>query len=122
VEWANFYKVVSWLSLDFDLSSSRAKFLGDPAGHSIPGAVELVIASGAAVNLPSGVFAGLRARYFGPRPLIEDNSVRSKATTLFNLEAGYNGSSLPSLGKGEQFPRVICILALLCSHYKISLY
>ena len=49
----------------------------------------MVIASGTAVNLPSGVFGSLRARYFGPRPLIEDNSVRSKATTVFNLEAGY---------------------------------
>src|SRR5437588_12948780 len=31
-------------------------------------------------------------------------------------------SSLPILEKGEQFPRVICILALLCSHYKYGLY
>jgi hypothetical protein len=29
-------------------------------------------------------------------------------------------SSLPILEKGEQFLRVIGILALLCSHYKIS--
>jgi hypothetical protein len=28
-------------------------------------------------------------RYFGPRSLIEDNSVRSEATTLVNLQAGY---------------------------------
>ena len=32
-----------------------------------------------------------------------------------------NVSFLPILEKGEQFPRVICILALLCSHYKMSL-
>ncbi len=89
VEWANFYKIVSWLTLDFDLSYSHAKFIGNPAGHDIPGAIAMVIASGTAVNLPSGVFGSLRARYFGPRPLIEDNSVRSKATTVFNLEAGY---------------------------------
>jgi hypothetical protein len=30
-------------------------------------------------------------------------------------------SSLPILEKGEYFPRVIGILALLCSHYKIGL-
>ncbi len=89
VEWANFYKIVSWLTLDVDLSYSHAKFIGNPAGHDIPGAIAMVIASGAAVNLPSGVFGSLRARYFGPRPLIEDNSVRSKATIIFNLEAGY---------------------------------
>ena len=28
-------------------------------------------------------------RYFGPRPLIEDNSVRSKSTTQFNAQATY---------------------------------
>lgn len=28
-------------------------------------------------------------RYFGPRPLIEDNSVRSKATTTLNGRLGY---------------------------------
>jgi hypothetical protein len=34
-------------------------------------------------------FGSLRWRYFGPRALIEDNSQRSKATSLFELEAGY---------------------------------
>ena len=89
VEWANVYNVLSRLSLDVDLSYSRARFISNPAGPYIPGAVELVVASGVAVNFPSGVFGSLRARYFGPRPLIEDNSMRSKATTLFTLEAGY---------------------------------
>ncbi len=31
----------------------------------------------------------MRVRYFGPRALIEDNSVRSKRTTLVNGELGY---------------------------------
>jgi outer membrane receptor protein involved in Fe transport len=53
-----------------------------------------VIATGAAIDLPNGLFSSLRARYFGPRPLIEDNSVRSKSTTLVNLEAGYKYKSL----------------------------
>jgi len=89
-EWANFYKVLSWLTLDFDLSYSRARFIdSDPAGRRIPGAIELAIATGATVELPYGFFGSLRARYFGPRPLIEDNSVRSDATTLLNLQAGY---------------------------------
>ena len=82
--------MTSWLSLDFDLSHSYAKFTeDDPVGNSIPGSIETVLATGATVNLPHGVFGSLRTRYFGPRPLIEDNSVRSKATTLVNLEAGY---------------------------------
>jgi outer membrane receptor protein involved in Fe transport len=31
----------------------------------------------------------LRLRYFGPRPLIEDNSVRSPSSTLINLRTSY---------------------------------
>ena len=31
----------------------------------------------------------IAARYFGPRPLIEDNSVRSKSSTLVNMQVGY---------------------------------
>ncbi len=95
VEWTNFYKPVPWLALDFDLSHSYANFTeSDPAGHYIPGSIETVIATGAAIDLPIGVFGSLRVRYFGPRPLLEDNSVRSKATTLVNLEAGYKYKSL----------------------------
>jgi len=35
------------------------------------------------------VFGSLRLRYFGPRPLIEDDSVRSRATSLANAQIGY---------------------------------
>jgi len=39
------------------------------------------------------IFASVRGRYFGPRPLSEDGSVGSKATALVNLESGYKSSS-----------------------------
>jgi outer membrane receptor protein involved in Fe transport len=32
-------------------------------------------------------------RYFGSRPLLEDNSIRSEPTALVNLEAGYKLTS-----------------------------
>jgi outer membrane receptor protein involved in Fe transport len=35
------------------------------------------------------LIVGVHLRYFGPRPLIEDNSVRSKSSTLVNLSTGY---------------------------------
>jgi outer membrane receptor protein involved in Fe transport len=38
------------------------------------------------------VFGSLRVRHFGPRPLIEDATTMSKATTLWNGEAGYRFS------------------------------
>jgi hypothetical protein len=34
------------------------------------------------------IFGSVRLRYLGPRPLIEDNSVQSKPTSLLNAEIG----------------------------------
>jgi hypothetical protein len=82
-----------WITLDFDLSFSRAKFTDDdPAGNRIPGALDRVISAGFAVVPPEespGIIASLRLRHFGPRPLIEDNSVKSQSTSLVNGEIGY---------------------------------
>ena len=48
------------------------------------------MAAGLVVHgVPGGFFAGLRLRYFGSRPLIEDDSVRSSETILLNAQAGY---------------------------------
>jgi outer membrane cobalamin receptor len=89
-EWANYYAPQPWLILDADVSISRARFTDDdPAGDYVPGAVNSVVSAGATVNSVKHVFGSLRWRYFGPRALVEDNSVRSDATSLFNLEAGY---------------------------------
>ena len=44
--------------------------------------------AGASVDNFHRTFGSLRLRYFGPRALIEDNSVRSEATTLLNPRAG----------------------------------
>ena len=82
---------LAWLIVDADLAWSRSSFDDfDPAGDCIPGAVENVASVGLAIDHPSGWFGGARFRHFGAAPLIEDNRVRSKPTTLVNLEAGYN--------------------------------
>ena len=39
------------------------------------------------------LFGSVRVRHFGPRPLIEDASVSSKSTTLWNGEIGYRLSN-----------------------------
>jgi hypothetical protein len=93
VEWANYFRPRSWLIFDGDISVARAHFTNaDPAGDHIPGAVEAVVSAGATIDSVHNVFGSLRLRYFGPRPLIEDDSVRSQATSLMNLEAGYKVS------------------------------
>jgi outer membrane receptor protein involved in Fe transport len=89
-EWANYWSVNAWLTLDADLAYSRARFTEfDPVGDHIPGAVEGVASAGLSVNDLSGFFGSIRYRYFGPRALIEDGSVRSAASTEVNLRAGY---------------------------------
>jgi outer membrane receptor protein involved in Fe transport len=93
VELAAYYFPYSWLTLDADLAISRARFTDDdPAGNRIPGAIERVFSLGVAVDGPGPWFGGIRLRYFGPRPLIEDDSVRSRASTLVSLKAGYHVS------------------------------
>jgi hypothetical protein len=90
VEWANYFSPVRWLVFDADLSWSRARFTDtDPAGAYVPEAVGTVASAGVTVDGYRRTFGSIRWRYFGPRTLIEDNSVRSDATSLFNLQAGY---------------------------------
>src|SRR5690606_40308953 len=73
-----------------DLAWSHARFDGnDPAGDYIPGAVEQVASLGFSIVDLGPWFAQLQLRYFGPRPLIEDDSVRSQSTFLAYLRAGY---------------------------------
>ena len=89
VELGIFSKPLDWLVLDADYAVSSARFRDrDAAGDRIPGAVGSAASLGIAVNLPSGWFGGLRARRLGSAPLIEDDSVRSPASTLLNAEIG----------------------------------
>lgn len=93
IEFSNYYKPVKWLSIDFDAAFARARSRGvEPAEDRIPGAVEGVgqLAITASQLGKNGAWEGaLRLRYFGPRPLIEDDSVRSHASTTLNGRIGY---------------------------------
>ncbi len=89
-EFANFYKLGDWLTIDADVAFARARFMdADPVGNRIPGSVEGVASVALAVDNLGPYFGALQWRYFGPRPLIEDNSVRSNSTATFNGRIGY---------------------------------
>jgi hypothetical protein len=111
------FKPYPWMTIEVNFAYSRARFRdADPAGDRIPGAVEGVFTTGiwmdglpfrgnplnhtvgVLTNKRSGqlsdsfwgrTIVGFHLRYFGPRPLIEDNSVRSDSSTLANLAIGY---------------------------------
>ncbi len=90
VEWTNFYTPADWLAFDADLAWSHARFRDDaPEGHFIPGAVTTTANLGVTIDHFGPWFGALRLRYFGPRPLSEDNSVRAPGVALTNLRLGY---------------------------------
>lgn len=90
VELANYYRPNDWLTLDADLAYAHARFRGPaPDGRRIPGAVEGVASLAAAVDGLGPWFGALQFRWFGPRPLIEDDSVRSSSTATLNGRIGY---------------------------------
>jgi TonB dependent receptor/Carboxypeptidase regulatory-like domain/TonB-dependent Receptor Plug Domain len=91
VEWSSYLRLSDSVSVDADLAWSRGRFSdADSAGAFIPGAAEWVGAMGLTADRPTGVFGSLRLRYFGPRALVEDNTSRSKSTSLVNAQVGYH--------------------------------
>jgi outer membrane receptor protein involved in Fe transport len=90
IEWTNHYKPYSWLLVDLDFSASKARFTDtDPVGNHIPGSIDKVASFGVTVDSLGPWYGMLQYRYFGPRPLIEDDSVRSQSTQITNLRVGY---------------------------------
>ncbi len=92
IEWANFWTPRQGIGIDADLAVSRARYTatdGSVAGDHIPGAIERTASLGATWESGGAWSGGVRLRYFGPRALAEDNSVRSASSTLVNLRIGY---------------------------------
>jgi hypothetical protein len=96
VEITNYYRPHPWVTTDLDISFSRARFLEMPKGSDlVPGALNRVITAGVSVEPPErgrGPLGSVRLRHFGPRPLLEDGTIQSSATSIFNGEVGYQFS------------------------------
>jgi hypothetical protein len=89
VEWANYLRLNAWMTAEGDVSFSRARFTNDdPEGNLIPGALDRVISGAISIEPVKRVFGSLRLRHFGPRPLIEDGTVESASTTIWNGDIG----------------------------------
>ncbi len=106
-ETAIYWEPLKHLVVDADYAYSHSRFrvrqdtvYGDQTatstapleifGYRIPEAATSIFALGATYESPSGWFAAARVRYFGPRPLVEDDSVHSHATKVVNLTGGYS--------------------------------
>ena len=95
VELANYYTPLDWLTFDLDWSWSHTRFSDHVKGEGdyIPGSIEHVIAAGATLHDLGGFLASLRLRYFGPRPLVEDDSERSHETIMLGALLAYEFSA-----------------------------
>jgi outer membrane receptor protein involved in Fe transport len=97
VEFSNYYTPMAGLTFDLDYADSWAYFDSPttaaeditPGGTLVDEAIHQSLAAGMTVNGPSGWESTLRLRYFGPRPLVSDGSVKSDSTLIVNLGLGY---------------------------------
>jgi outer membrane receptor protein involved in Fe transport len=90
IEWSTRWQPIRWLLLDLDVALSRARFTDpDPAGDRVPGSIESAVSAGVTFHELGPLSASVYLRYFGPRPLIEDDSVRSGASTIVNAQLGW---------------------------------
>jgi len=95
VEWSNYYQVNDSLTLDADLSFSKARYVGVPREvNHITNSVGRVISAGAVVQLPFHTFTSLRLRHFGDIPLNDTGSLTAGNTTLVNWGLGYQHKDL----------------------------
>jgi hypothetical protein len=102
IEWSTRWGPIRWLLFDLDVAWSQARFTRpdpDPAvtGDHIPGAIETAVSAGATVHELGPWTGSLYVRYFGPRPLVEDNSVRSSASTILNCHVSYRPAAWAKL-------------------------
>jgi len=107
VELSASYKPLPWLRLDSNFAATHVRYAnGDPGtsdtepghpGSYIPNSPDLISTASATVEDLGPWLGALKFRYFGRRPLIEDDSVTSKPTTLVDLRIGYKFSEQAKL-------------------------
>jgi hypothetical protein len=80
-------RAASWLTVDAAVATNHARFVNAPGADRIPNALEDAASLGVTVTAAPWT-AALRIRRIGPRPLIEDDSVRGEATMVINARVG----------------------------------
>lgn len=90
-----YYRLNDNLLVDFELALTRSAYTGaSDDGDEIPGSLERVMAAGIVASSENGMYSTVRVRHFGDRPLLEDGSVRSGDSTVWNLGLGYKRRNL----------------------------
>jgi outer membrane receptor protein involved in Fe transport len=89
LEWSLAWQASKALLFDADIGLTHSAYSDtSAAGNAIPGTVPRMISLGATFN--SGHWSmGAKLRHLGARPLIEDNSIQSRASNLASVKASY---------------------------------
>ncbi|MGB0954649.1 MAG: TonB-dependent receptor [Panacagrimonas sp.] len=89
LELVAYYRFTDQISADLEYAYTHAEFDAHALQENhIPGAVRAVLQAGVSLDMGQSWFGSLRYRYFGERPLIEDDSVQSDGTQMLNLRLG----------------------------------
>ena len=80
------YDILPWLSYDLDLSYTWARFIN---GDKVPFAPRFLAFTGITARHDSGIQARLQMRHIGRRYGIEDGSIMTPTSTIFDLFLKY---------------------------------
>ncbi|TCM20882.1 outer membrane receptor protein involved in Fe transport [Novosphingobium sp. PhB165] len=90
-----FWRPLPWLALDGNYTENHSRY---DNGDRIPNAFENAASAGASIVLDPWE-ASIRVRHLGPYPLVEDNSVRDKGSTVVNARAAWKGKKIEIYGE-----------------------
>lgn len=91
IEWSNYWRPTDHLTVDTEFSATEGRFLA--TGEEIENSVPISFSGGITWGGDTGPFAALRARYFAPRPLNGDASVKSQDAFQLNSRVGIRTES-----------------------------
>jgi len=87
-ELTAFWQPLDWLGIDAVYTGSRARFVDNPEGRYIDGAIENAGQLGITA-VRDRWEASLRVRHLGEYPLLPDNSIRADSETSVNVRGAY---------------------------------
>lgn len=93
LELTMFWQPTDWLGVDAAFTSSDARYVSNPEGVYVEGAVEEAAQLGVAIT-QSNWDSSLRVRYLGPYALDAANSRRAQSLTTVNWRGAYHWESL----------------------------
>lgn len=93
IEWSNEIHATDRLTLNADLAYSTARFTAfDPVGDHVPQSIAGAALVGLSWHPAEALQLTFLDRWFGPRTLIEDGSVKSKASNLVQLQVRWQAT------------------------------